>query len=106
MYTDRGLGIGDLSIGVSAGGTEEYLANLKTELLTNVSSKIVEDYKAVKDALDRGWQGQSRDKFDMKFEQVKTQLIADLEAEYNDLERRINEITENYLNQDKNMIID
>ena len=104
-YEDRGLGIGDLTIGVSTTGLETYKASLKASLLNTVAEKI-QDYSDVKSALDKGWQGASRDAFETRFENMRTKVIEDLQAEYRNLEARIEELAYNYIQQDKNMIVD
>ncbi|MBE6155825.1 MAG: hypothetical protein E7164_03605 [Firmicutes bacterium] len=103
-YEDRGLGIGDLTIGVSTTGLENYKAGLKAELLTTVEEKI-NDYSAVKSALDKGWQGVSRDNFERQFENMRKQVIEDLRLEYANIEARIEELANKYIRQDQSMIV-
>ena len=105
MYNDHGLGIDNLDIGVSTSGAVEYFENLKTELLTNVEQKI-DEIGPITTALDKGWQGVSRDRFDSQFEEAREALKMDLRREYKDLVVKINQAVEGYVNQDKNMIID
>jgi uncharacterized protein YukE len=104
-YTDHSITIDNLDIGVSAAGTEAYLENLKASLLTEVSTKI-DDVEAITSALNSAWQGESRDKFDARFEKMREDIKSDLEAEYNDLAARLSELTNSYLHQDSNMILD
>ena len=105
MYNDHGLGIDNLDIGVSTRGASEYFQSLQAQLLTGVET-IVNDTEAVIAALDKGWQGVSRDKFDQQFQAAREQLLMDLRKEYTDLVTKIGEVVESYINQDKNMIID
>lgn len=104
-YNDHGLTIDALDIGVSEAGTEQYLEELKASYLLAVKDKI-ETVSAIDAALDRTWQGQSRDAFDNRFKKMREEIIADLEAEYNDLRVRIEELANNYIQQDINMIRD
>ena len=104
-YTDRGLGINDLSIGVSTSGLQAYLDELRASLLTEVESKI-DDYTTVKSALDKGWQGVSRDNFETNFQEMREKVKEDLRLEYSNLHARIEELAYNYVQQDKNMIVD
>jgi len=104
-YTDRGLGIGDLSIGVSTAGLQTYKDGLRASLLTTVSEKI-DNIDAINTELNRGWQGVSRDKFDVKFQGIRDMIKQDLAGEYANLEARLDELAYDYIKQDQNMIAD
>lgn len=105
FYDDKGLKIQDLSIGVSTKGLQTYKDKLEVELLDTVETKI-NAISGVTKALDRGWQGTSRDRFDAQFKAIRKKIIADLKDEYKNLEKRIDELAYNYVKQDMNMIID
>lgn len=104
-YNDKGLGIGTLTHGVDTAGLQNYIGELKTSLLDNVADRI-NDVDAMNQAFDKGWQGLSRDRFDAQFEKQRQAVIEDLQAEYNDVIARLEELANDYINQDKNMIIE
>lgn len=105
MYNDHGLGIDNLDIGVSTEGAANYFEELRADLLTSVQN-MIDEVGEVENALNKGWQGVSRDKFDAQFKASREALKNDLAREYADLVTKISDIVESYINQDKNMIID
>ena len=96
------LGISSLTTGISKSGMAQYEEDLKTNVLTNVETKI-EDVEAVITAINGGWQGESRDRFLKDFENVRKKLIEDLKDEYKDVQNRLDELQDNYFRQDKNL---
>ena len=105
LFTTKGenLGIDSLTIGVSRAGMEEYRESLKMHLLEETKTKL-EDVAEIQTAIDNGWQGQARDQFLVDFDQQIGKIIEDLQKEYDDLDHRLIELSENYLNQDMNML--
>lgn len=103
MYESKGLAITDLEIGVSTEGLEGYLAKLEADLLTSVATKI-DDITNVTTALDAGWQGVARDRFDAQFTAMREKVKTDLQAEYANLVARLQELATDYVTQDQNMI--
>lgn len=93
----------DVSQGISKQGMEEYIQNLRTDLLTKVNEKL-EDTDAMAQAIARGWQGQSRDNFLNQFEKGIRTVQSDLRSEYTDLLMRLSELTSNYYEQDAKMV--
>lgn len=102
-YTDRGLAIADMTTGVDVKGLSTYKETLRAKVLTAVSIKI-NDVSAIESALNSAWQGESRDAFDALFKEKREAIIADLEAEYRDIENRLDELANDYLSQDKALL--
>lgn len=100
------LNIGDLDYGISLKGADQYIEDIKAIVLDQVSSVIEAEQKNVKAALDRGWSGTSREKFDQLFDAKCSELKEALKDEYLDLQSRLNELSNNFIEQDKNMILD
>lgn len=103
-YENRGLGIGNLDYGVSTDGAVEYFKSLQTQLLTGVCDRI-DDIQSITDALNKGWQGVARDRFDDQFRKAREQVKGDLMKEYNDLVSKLSELVTSFVEQDANMII-
>lgn len=103
MYEDKGLTIDNLEIGVSTAGLEGYLDLLEANLLTEVANKI-DDIESVTTALNAGWQGVARDRFDAQFATMREKVKADLQLEYANLVARLQELANDYIAQDQNMI--
>lgn len=93
----------DVSQGISKQGMEEYMENLKTDLLVKVNEQL-EETDTMAQAIARGWQGQSRDNFLDQFEKGIRAVQADLLSEYSDLMMRLGELTKNYYAQDAKMV--
>lgn len=97
------LSIDNLDYGVSLYGISKYQEELKTFMFDN-AIKVINDRKEdVKKALDECWVGVSRNKFDKLLDEKCEALREGLLAEYQDLEKRINDIAHNMINQDKFM---
>lgn len=93
----------DVSQGISKEGMQQYMSDLKSELLTTVIEKL-EDTDGISQAIARGWQGQSRDKFLDQFEKGIRAVESDLQSEYTDLMYRLSELAKNYYAQDAKMV--
>lgn len=102
MYSNN-LGIGDLEIGISQKGMEEYITNLKLELLQTSKDKI-NAFDEVEQAINNGWQGKSRDIFLEKFKIAREKICEDLEKEYQDLENRLTDLQSAYFEADQNLM--
>lgn len=100
------LNIGDLTYGISLKGADQYIEDIKAIVLDQVSSVIETEQKNVKTALDKGWAGTSREKFDQLFDAKCDELKEALKEEYLDLQSRLNELSNDFIEQDKNMILD
>lgn len=93
----------DVSQGISKEGMQQYMENLQADLLTKVNEKL-EETDGISQAIARGWQGQSRDKFLDQFEKGIRAVQSDLQSEYSDLMMRLSELTSNYYSQDAKMV--
>lgn len=100
---NTGVDIADMTQGVSKAGMQTYIDSLKISLLDEVKSKL-EDVGAIQTAVDAGWQGKSRDKFFEMFEKSINEIEDDLEAEFKDLNGRLNELANNYYSQDNDLL--
>ena len=98
------LDLSALDIGISSSGMDEYKQNLKATLLTETTTKLMEEYENVMAVINTGWQGVSRDRFDTQFKTMCETIGADLDAEYADLEARFAELQAFYFEQDRALI--
>ena len=99
------LNIQDLDYGWSHNGVTEYIESLQLHMLENVKRAIEEGEQNVITALDKGWSGTAREKFDELFKKQCGELQQELEIEFNDLKGRIVDLAYNYAEQDNNMIV-
>lgn len=98
------VGIADLTEGISHAGMEAYLEELKATVLTETINVINNEADALQNAINVGWQGRARDVFFDKFNTVRSNIAEDLTQEYYDLVARLQELEDNYFNQDKKML--
>ena len=100
------LNIGDLTYGISYSGISQYKEEIRSKCLVEVQNLINEHKANVRKAIDAGWNRESAERFKELFNKRCDELSEALKSEYYDLESRLNELTTNYINQDKNMIIE
>lgn len=100
------LNIRDLDYGWSQSGVIQYIDDLKLYMFDNVRKTIEEGEKNVILALDKGWSGIAREKFDQLFKAKCEELINAINEEYIDLKSRIVDLAYNYAEQDAEMIKD
>lgn len=100
------LNIRDLDYGWSQSGVIQYIDDLKLYMFDNVRKTIEEGEKNVILALDKGWSGIAREKFDQLFKAKCEELINAINEEYIDLKSRIGDLAYNYAEQDAEMIKD
>lgn len=100
MHSD----LSKLTIGFSSEGLQTYKTELKTKILTE-AAEALSATQGVKEALEQGWQGMSKDKFVTDLENTIQTINTDLLAEYDDLEARFAQLEQNYLTQDNDMMI-
>lgn len=89
--------------GIDRDAMKTYLENMKIELLDTVKEQI-NSVSDVLDAINAGWQGESRDVFLRQFASQRRAIIEDLEDEYKDLMARFKELQEFYYKQDEQMM--
>lgn len=95
--------IDTMTIGVDHSGMDAYREALKLQVL-NETRDIINEVADVENAINNAWQGVSRDRFLIQFRDARNSISDDLEAEYNDLDARLNELEYMYYQQDQNMI--
>lgn len=100
---NKDQGIADMTIGISHKGMETYLDELKVEILDDMTT-VINDTQELENAINNGWQGQSRDKWMAKFNSMRKNIVSDLNKEYYDLLHRLEELEDNYFAQDAKMI--
>lgn len=102
-YQSMDMGLDTMTEGISKEGIENLVEVMQTELLKGVSEKLKET-EGITTALKAGWQGLSRDKFLEDMSKAIDGVIADLEAEYSDLMKRLSELVQSYYEQDAKMM--
>ncbi len=100
------LSIDSLSIGISSSGMAEYKEALKADLLVATKTKLEEERNNIMNVINTGWQGVARDRFENQLKKMCDDIGNDLEAEYKDLEARLDELEAFYFNQDKSLLED
>lgn len=95
--------IDTMTQGVDHAGMETYREALKAEVLENTRT-LINDVDEVESSINSAWQGVSRDRFLNDFSKSRESISTDLEAEYRNLEARLNELEYMYYQQDQNMI--
>lgn len=91
----------DVSYGLSRKGMEKYIEDLKLDI--DAVKKAVKDVDDIQKAVDKGWQGYSRDVFYQDFDESIDNLLNSVEKEYKDLKNRLEELEDNLINQDVKM---
>ena len=100
--------IGDMGmfdIAVNANGMEQYKEQLRISILVDVANAINE-VSNVQNAISNIWVGASCDTFLGDFRKAREGIIADLEAEFHDIENRLTELQAYYFQQDRAMMSD
>ncbi len=96
---------GGITEGLSKQGMEAYLDNLRLGILNDVGNAL-DNTDDLQQAINKGWQGVSRDKFVAQFNKAVETIKEDLAQEYADLVNKLSELAQNYYIQDANMIQD
>jgi len=97
--------LAEMTEGLSAKGMEAYLEALKANLLVKVADTL-DTTDELEAAINKGWQGVSRDKFMTQFNTAIKNTKEDLAQEYADLVNKLSELAQSYYAQDANMIMD
>lgn len=100
---NQGLDMGSLDLGFSREGMNQYIENLRLNMLEE-AKKAIDDFGDVEININQAWQGQARDRFLREFEESREKIKSDLDQEFLDLEARLSEIGTFYLNQDSGMM--
>ena len=100
----EGLGIGDLTHGVSAGGAGDYVAGLNTVAINGAINALTENAPAVKAALQGGWQGAAEANFEKNFDNAINTVISTLETIKTNIESLVSDLVEDMANQDSAIV--
>lgn len=92
----------DLDIAVNTAGMDDWIAQLKIDLLENIKDKLRQTSEIVR-TINAGWQGEARDNFFTDFNYRINEVVNDITSEYDDLINRLQELENNYLTQDNSM---
>lgn len=100
------LNFDEVNYGISSSGVKKYISDIRAIVLQQTSNIIETGQQDVKNAIEKGWNGESKDKFLILFNKKCLDLKAALNKEYYDLENRLNELSNDFINQDRNMMIE
>ncbi len=89
--------------GISKSGVEAYVEYLQVEVIQSLINKL-DDVGEIQAAIDKGWQGESRDKFLRAFASTINQTEEEIQAEFKNLVDRLSELIQSYYKQDENMM--
>lgn len=97
------LGIGDMTIGASREGLENYLEDLHLTAFKGIVDEIdnVTDFET---AINNCWQGESKERFLNHFAEMRNVIRTDLEAEYQNLENKVRGLVNAMMELDHNGI--
>ena len=98
------LSINEMSTGMSVAGMQDYLENIKAEILTNVTNQFDTARDEITKSVRTAWVGQSEQRFETLLSEAIEDLKVELNAEYNALASRLNELQNNYFNQENALI--
>jgi len=98
-----GLGIGDLTHGVSAQGAYDYMDGLNTGAI-NEAIKVVQNTTGVKAALQKGWQGAAEANFEKNLDNAVNTVIDTLELIKSNVESLITDLVEDMAKQDAELV--
>lgn len=98
------IGIEDLDIAISETGIEDYMDQLKIDILTNMKKSLKTERDNIISKVSAGWVGKSEEKFEKQLKSTVETIIDDLEDEYKDLKARLIDLANFYYDQDKNMM--
>lgn len=98
------LTISEMSTGMSTTGMQEYLDQIKAEILTDISNQLDTAREEIIKVLKTAWVGQSEERFETLLTDAVDDVKTELTAEYNALASRLNELQNNYFNQENALI--
>lgn len=102
---NRDMSFDEVSEGFSKQGLEGYVDYLKLKVVDVVTNEL-RTVNDINSAIDKGWQGKSRDLFLQKFDKLIEQTCEEIEAEFGNLVSRMSELAQNYYEQDAKMLED
>lgn len=98
-----GLGIGDLTHGVSASGAWDYVDGLNTGAI-NGAIKALQNTNSVKSALQQGWQGAAEANFEKNLDNSVNTVVDTLELIKDNIENLVSDLVEDMANQDAALV--
>lgn len=93
--------MGNVSYGLSKKGIQKYIDDLDFDV--KAIKEAIKAVDGIQKAIDKGWQGYSRDVFYEDFNESIEDLLDSVEKESKDLKNRLEELQNNLINQDINM---
>jgi len=93
-----------MTIGASAAGLTTFLEELKVDYIDKARDELESGLTGVKEALDAGWQGESKDKFFQDLTDNANVVRETLEAEYTKLNVAITSTAQSFFTQDAQLM--
>ena len=91
--------------GFSKEGYGYYISYLKLNIVDTICD-MLDKTDGIINALNKGWQGNSRDKFIEKFNKTKNKTEDEIIAEFKSLKSKLSILAYNYYEQDAKMLSD
>ena len=98
-----GLGIGDLTHGVSSSGAWDYVDGLNTKAI-NGAITVLQNTSAVKTALQNGWQCAAEANFEKNLDSAVNTVVETLEMIKNNVESLVSDLVEDMAMQDAALV--
>ncbi len=98
------IGIEDLDIAISETGIEDYMDQLKIEILDDMETALEAERDAIIEKVSAGWIGKSEEAFEKQLKEEIESIEEDLKEEYKDLKARLKDLANFYYNQDEKMM--
>lgn len=98
------IGIEDLDIAISETGIEDYMYQLKIEILDDMGTALEAERDAIIEKVSAGWIGKSEVAFEEQLKEEIEAIEEDLKEEYKDLIARLKDLANFYYNQDEKMM--
>lgn len=98
------IGIEDLDIAISETGIEDYMDQLKIEILDDMETALETERDAIIEKVSAGWIGKSEEAFENQLKREINDIKDDLKDEYKDLKARLMDLANFYYNQDEKMM--
>lgn len=98
-----GLGIGELTHGVSANGAWDYVDGLNTKAI-NGAITVLQNTSGVKAALENGWQGAAEANFEKNLDSAVNTVVETLEMIKNNVESLVSDLVEDMAMQDAALV--
>lgn len=97
------VGIGDMTVGYSGRGMKQFSEELKQLYVNDVCNELDSLQKDIFIELSKCWTGDSKDKYVERLRDGIKKIETELNSEWVDLGKRLAEIGEFYVNEDKKL---